>query len=255
NAEEFVASYQEELRSMCRQQSDAQKIPVDEWTESVIEMTQEADLLIIGGLTNETFEGFAGKDYGEEIAQEAHCSVGRVRSNLAEPQSVMKKREKQESELDHIIEHDEGVVRMEVEDKEELFKRIASEFEGEQVNRDEILDALWSRESEQDTYIEDQIAFPHGIVPDLETTQVLLVILSSPVSYNNHGDQAKICVCTVGPPGDRQTHLEIIGSMAELFARTSMKQELLSSGNTSDIREKWLECVNGRRSKEYIEKS
>jgi amino acid transporter/mannitol/fructose-specific phosphotransferase system IIA component (Ntr-type) len=240
-AEEFVSGYQEEIMGMCRVSTTARRIPEDEWEEQVLEAASEHDLLVVGGLSHQTFPGFDAIEHARSIVEESPCSVARVRSNLRSPRTVLGKRKGQINDLSTWLYQDNLVTKLEVDSKEQLFKRI-----GEEVSRDyeglspaTITDALWDRERQQNTYIENKIAFPHAIVDDVQRTELRFFVLDEPIPYTEDEKKASVCVVTIGPPDDRRVHLEIIGQTTELLSDRELRQTLADP----DMSERSIEAL------------
>ncbi len=233
---ESVDSYQAELQGMCEAPSQALSVPPDEWTESVLERAGEADLLVVGGLSEGTDQGFDSRARARRIIQEVSCSVARVRSNLQSPQSVLKKQESLEDEwVDRLVAQDDFVLELNVEDKESLFERIAEDLAAGSRDPDTLEQALWDRENIQNTYVEHGVAFPHGIVDALDRTLVRVYVTNGPIPYTEAGDGARLFAVTMGPPSDRRTHLGIIGHLSRRFVQHEIPNRLEESARPVDV--------------------
>jgi amino acid transporter/mannitol/fructose-specific phosphotransferase system IIA component (Ntr-type) len=233
---EFVSSYQAELKRMCQVPAESEMIPVDDWIDGVLEHLKDADLLLIGGLTHETFEDFSEKKYVEEIIEESECNVARVLSNLRTPQSVMKKARGEKLDLSYYFKDDSVVLKLDADNKTDLFEKIARDLsETTDVAPEKFEEALLKRERVQNTYIENGVAFPHGILNGVEKTFLKVVLLENSVEYTEDGDRVNLCVVTAGPPDDRQTHLQIIGQMAQLLVEDNVREKLLSTDDPASV--------------------
>ncbi|MGM0381656.1 MAG: amino acid permease, partial [bacterium] len=243
-AEKFVNSYQRELIRMCQSPAEAEKIPVENWVEGVLALLNREDLLVVGGLSADSFPHFSGKSRAEEIIERSECNVARVISNLRSPQTVMKRDRKNTVELADYFQDDSVVEKINASSKDSFFRQISEVISEEtKVNPEKIEEALKTRERAQDTYIEDGLAFPHGILNGVDKTYLRIVVFAPPLDYTEEGKEVELCVVTVGPPDDRLTHLEIIGKMTRLLVENNLKEKLL---NRTDKLAVLQEAVNDR---------
>jgi amino acid transporter/mannitol/fructose-specific phosphotransferase system IIA component (Ntr-type) len=225
-AYDFVRSYQEELEGMCSVKTHSETISAEHWVDEVVSRTQASDLLVVGGLSNERYEQFPSKRYGEQIIDDAECSVARIRSTLQSPQSVLQKygEDFDEGELREQFEGLNYEREVEIEDKSELFEQLG-DFTPEQS--DEVEKALWDRENIQNTYLENGVAFPHALLESFDRTGLYFVVPESPFEYAEDGEEAEVVVAIVGPTEERHLHLELIGKLTEMFVEGELKEVLL----------------------------
>jgi mannitol/fructose-specific phosphotransferase system IIA component (Ntr-type) len=206
------------------------------WIEKILEYLEDYDLLIIGGISGEYFPGFKGLKTDKRISSEADCSVARIRSNLQSPKSVLTQEEKLEFSCEEYLEPENFRYNIQVRDKDELFLRISEEFANHRSSlTEEIKKSFWEREKIQNTYIENEIAFPHGITDAVDNTRLKIFVLENPVSYTDTGEEIRICVATMGPPGERKIHLRLIGHLSSLFVEEDLKTELLDDTSPEEI--------------------
>ncbi len=244
---QFLTSYQRELKSMCSSTCETETLSEENWMETAIERTRDADILILGGLTDEQFPSLTGYDPGQELAERAHCSVARIQSSLQNPRTVFTTRDAVEGDDESVEEPLPDSLLMEYldrnciytdwspEDKSDLFSKISVQLTTEQVSSEAVEAALWRRENVQSTFIDEKIAFPHAIIESYDTTRLLLVLLDRPVEYTDEGDLAQICIAIVGPPSERQTHLALIGQITNLFMDRNLKEYLLDHTDPDKI--------------------
>lgn len=233
---ESVDAYQKELQGMCEAPSQARAVSPDEWIEAVLERSREADLIVVGGLSEESHQGFDPGASAQQIIQQASCSVARVRSNLRSPQSVLKKQQSlQDPWMNRFVEREDVVKPLSVEDKGDLFGSIAEDLAAESVDSSTLEEALWERERIQNTYIEHGVAFPHAIVESLDQTRFRVYVTDAPVAYTDAGDGARLFAVTVGPPGDRRTHLSIIGHLSRRFVQGDVSTRLADSTEPVEV--------------------
>ena len=229
-AVEFVDSYQTELQKMCERPSQALTVSPDEWEDAVLERAEEADLILVGGLSDRSFDGFNSESRANEIIEKVECSVARVRSNLRSPRSVLKRIEFDgEIPAEEITRRDELVRRVGVESKEELFGVMAEDLAMDGISAEFIEEKLWDREAVDNTYIGNGVAFPHAIVDQLESTQGKVFLLEDPIEYSDDGEEVELVTALVGPTDERRYHLSIIGQFSQLLVDDNVKDLLLNS--------------------------
>ncbi len=210
-------SYIKELESLCLAPSGSHRIPIEEWVEGVLEATAEADLLVLGGLHHPIYEELDFEELEAQIVEEAHCSVARVESGLHSPQSLRRRHEPLSIDLSDYLAEDPVLLDSSVGDKDRLFQEVAKLMADGRMTSQLLEEAFWEREEKHNTFLEKGFAFPHAISEHLSGTRCQVVVLDNPVEYTPEGDRVQYLIPVVGPPEDRQTHLEIIGAMADLL--------------------------------------
>ena len=111
-------------------------------------------------------------------------------------------------------------VNLEAEDKDEAFEELADYFcQAGKINiREEILDALRTREAKMSTGIQKGIAIPHGNTNAVETVSGVLGISRKGVDYDAlDGEPVYLMFMIIAPEKDAETHLRILKRLAELL--------------------------------------
>jgi mannitol/fructose-specific phosphotransferase system IIA component (Ntr-type) len=127
-----------------------------------------------------------------------------------------------------------------VNNKDQLFEEIGNSFDIGEENEFDVEEALWDRESLQNTYIEDGVAFPHAIDDAISDTQFCLVILENPVPYTENGEEVSLCGVTIGPSAERERHLKIIRKLSRVFVNEDLQKDLSDVSDSS----KGLEVIS-----------
>lgn len=228
---EFFETYQNELKKMVDCETDSDLVPQAEWNDRLIEASIDFDLILTGGEIDDSFFG-QQNIIPRNIVNQIGCNFARIRSNLRSPQTVMSVQDKtDEVDISDFFQESGSVIRVTPTNKKELFENIAISFADSTDGADEIEEKLWDRESLQNTYVENGVAFPHGIIEGLPETQIRFVMLDDPIEYTSSGDSVSLCVATVGPPDDRETHLQVLRQMAGLFVGQEIKDKLMKIDN------------------------
>lgn len=237
---QFLEEYQQELRNMCDTPSHSETIPASSWTDRVIEKTEEADLLVIGGLTEERYPDFRSKELGQEIMDRADCSVAKIQSTLRRPRTVFSRKDRDEDSNIHIefledLQETHVTNHLIVENKEKLFRDISKKMTVDQISEDTALKELWKREEVQNTYAGNGLAMPNAIVEGYPETRLFIFGLSEPIPYNDEEDEVEICIATFAPPSERGKQLELIGNLSMLFLKNDLKKLMRASDTSWEI--------------------
>ena len=111
-------------------------------------------------------------------------------------------------------------VNLEAEDKDEAFEELADYFcQASKINiREEILDALRTREDKMSTGIQKGIAIPHGNTNAVEAVSGVLGISRKGVDYEAlDGEPVYLLFMIIAPEKDVETHLRILKRLAGLL--------------------------------------
>lgn len=222
---EFIKTYQDELLKLTNHEANTELISIDNWDEKLIERSHSLDLILMGDRKeNSLFK--PDKLVSSRTRRNFECNYARIRSNLQMPKSVLYSEDKPKTDVNEFLEKSGIVTEFEASDKSELFDKFSSKVHTDSALKQEILDSLWERENLQNTYVQNGLAFPHGISNRLNETHLLIAPLDPPVSYTESGDKVNLCVVLIGPPDDRQTHLEIIGSLSQKILGDNLMSQL-----------------------------
>ncbi len=115
---------------------------------------------------------------------------------------------------------------------EELVRRV---LERVRPNRDtfsapSLIAAALEREALGSTLVADMIAFPHAVIPELETSVVVLGVTESPILWDPPDKRARVIALFVGSP---ECHLPIMSQLARLLRDQATLTEVL--GAQSDV--------------------
>ncbi len=240
-ARTFMESYQRELSGLCEQPSRAELIPAEEWEESVLERCKEADLLLMGGLTDDTFEGFSARSYEERFVEQADCSVGRIRSAMKEPISVLANRDEAGTDVYELVKNHGEVLRSGAPDQGELYRELAGSLhEWTGVETEDLERAFRAREEEHGLTVRHGVAFPNATVSGVNEPLIRIVLLDDPVRFGESGDEAQICISVLGSDGDQPMIRTILGALEELFTSPTARQKLIESEQPEEARQNLL---------------
>ncbi|MDR0497113.1 MAG: PTS sugar transporter subunit IIA [Treponema sp.] len=125
-------------------------------------------------------------------------------------------------------------IGLEAEDKDEVFEELVDKFcQIKKTNdREEILEALWDRESKMSTGIQKGVAIPHGKSGTLENVHGVLGISRKGIEYDAlDGQPVYILFMILVPKADSEEHLRILKRLSELLDNHQFYTELLAQND------------------------
>ena len=129
-------------------------------------------------------------------------------------------------------------IGLESEDKDEAFEEMADFFcqAMKTSNRNEILEALWERESKMSTGIQKGIAIPHGKVESLQNVHGVLGISKKGIEYEALDDQpVYLLFMVLAPKTDSELHLRLLKRLSELLDNPQFYTELLAQNDPLNV--------------------
>jgi PTS system fructose-specific IIC component/PTS system nitrogen regulatory IIA component len=112
-------------------------------------------------------------------------------------------------------------VDLQAEDKEEVFEELVDRFCQviKSDARDDILEALRTREMKMSTGIQKGIAIPHGKTNAVEKVCGMLGISRKGIDYEAlDGNPVHLLFMILGPPAESEDHLRVLQGVAELLS-------------------------------------
>jgi len=122
-------------------------------------------------------------------------------------------------------------VDMEAEDKDEAFEELVDHYcQADNSNaRDDILDAIQSREAKMSTGIHKGIAVPHGKTNAVDTMRGVLGISRKGIQYDSlDGEPVYLLFMIISPMEDSEKYLRLLKHLAELMEIPQFQIELQS---------------------------
>lgn len=120
-------------------------------------------------------------------------------------------------------------VDMEAEDKDEAFEELVDYYcqAGKSNARDEILEAIVTREAKMSTGIHKGIAVPHGKTSAVNNLRGVLGISRKGVQYDSlDGEPVYLLFMLISPMEDSEKHLRLLKHLAELIEIPQFQIEL-----------------------------
>ena len=127
-------------------------------------------------------------------------------------------------------------VGLEAEDKDEVFEELVNRFcEAKKSGaREEILEALWERESKMSTGIQKGIAIPHGKTTAIDGIYGILGVSKKGIDYDAlDGQPVYLVFMLIVPQTESEMHLRILKRLAELLDNHQFYADLLAQNDSN----------------------
>ena len=200
---------------------------------TLAELSVQYDLLIMGGPPDRRLGDLFRGTLSDKLTRAATCSVLLLKTpRVSTHESVPKPMRKSAPAAGRLVDFlDESCVeaRIEATTKNALFAHFAEKFSGllPDSTPKEIEEALWERERTQNTAIEAGMALPHATVASADRAYLGVFTTSEPVDYKApDGKPVDVFFVTLGPPGERATHLRILARISERVLHSSLLDQL-----------------------------
>ena len=83
---------------------------------------------------------------------------------------------------------------------------------GLSIPRERVTNALSRRERRLSTNLGSGLAIPHAVISDLDSPRTLDIRLTSPVSWDETGEDVSRAVIILVPPGHENAHLTLVAN-------------------------------------------
>jgi APA family basic amino acid/polyamine antiporter len=243
------ADYLDQIQKLVKGGSETLIIKGTHFVEAVSAASVGFDLLVMGAPNKHGMGSLFGTA-NDRLTDQAGCSVLEIRT--PHEQTHRRFQPDQESDVDLMAHLLDECLQVDAKgtSKNTLFQDFGTAFAGPTgVDASEIIDALWAREKTQNTSVGYGVALPHATLPGLHGTSLGVFTLAEPLEYGAvDGQPVDLFVVTLGPPGDRQTHLVLLATLAKLILRTDLLSDIRKADGPAGIRQalgKNLSLLNG----------
>ncbi|MEC8049834.1 MAG: PTS sugar transporter subunit IIA, partial [Myxococcota bacterium] len=222
-------------RRMSPVASDVMLLKGENLIDAVVAATEEFDLMLMSSYARKSWRNQFFKSEQDRIASASLCSVLMIKTPQERLNPVF------DPERFRLFSHIEEAaigVQISASSKDELFEVCAAQFSAacKDYPADSILEAMQIREEAQNTGVGNGVAMPHGTLPQLDRTHLLVATLDSEVDYGAaDGIGVKVVFATISPPDDRATVRYLNTALARLSVQTSFLEKLNNAGNSKDI--------------------
>lgn len=121
--------------------------------------------------------------------------------------------------------------------KKKLFEHAAELFgQTLTLKSTDIFTSLFERERLGSTALGCGIAIPHGRIKGLKDARGALYRLSTPLEFDAPDNQpVSLCFILLVPKDANETHLQILGELAQLFGDEVMREKMLASRSADEL--------------------
>ena len=240
--------YVDQLRDLCANKTEMVQLSGDSEILAIEKATERYDLLIMGAPPPRTFKTRLFGTDKDKLTRMAACSVLWLKTPSEQTHdalNVVQRGSQSGFDLMNYISLDSIHTGVKVQKKEELFRlatdQIADKFDDE-ISPLIISTALWEREQMQVTAVGNGIAMPHATLSRAPTgsSAIAIYLLENEIDFGApNGAKVDLCFFTMGPPADRQIHLEILSKLSKM----ALNQECLADLRSAATREELFEHI------------
>lgn len=139
--------------------------------------------------------------------------------------------------LEHIV------VGLEAGSKKRVFEQVGLMFENVQgLSREQVFDALFSREKLGSTALGQGIAIPHGRIKGLKNACGAFYRLTTPVPFDApDGKPVGLMFILLVPQVATEFHLQLLSELAQMFSDREFREALLAAVDAVAVRELFVQ--------------
>ena len=209
--------------------------------------TEKFDLLIMGAPPPRTLASRLFGTRKDILTRKSACSVLWLKTPIEQVHDgldVVRRDATSEFDLLNYLSRDYVETKVSVQKKEELFRfateKLASHFQDD-ISPLIIHTALWEREQLQVTAVGNGVAMPHATLSRATagSSTIAVYTLEKEIDFGApNNSQVDICFFTMGPPADRQIHLEILSTLAKMAIDRDCLKKLRSASSADELFER-----------------
>ena len=243
-----AADYLHELGQLCERPVNQRVLRGKALVPAVAPLTAAFDLLVMGSPRQTSFFTAMRGTQKDRLVNQAVCSVLSLKAPRSQTHTgFFRKKPAAEAPPATLLQYlnpDLVATRLPEMKKDALFQHIAERFAANVPGLDArtLTDAFWNRERTQNTAVGLGIALPHASIPGLAGSHVGVFTLGAPVDYQApDGGRVDVLVVFVGPPSDRQVHLELLSHVARLLMSASTLERLRDARTPDEVMQAFQE--------------
>ena len=226
---EAAHQYIQELTGLCHAPPSTRVVRGPSAARAIGDLTGEFDLLIMAAGVHERLRDRLLRSRTDLIARRAACSVLLLKTPRAATHAALSRHSAplQGESLRPFLAPACVQARLEPANKHGLFALFGHHF-GPIVGVPPkvVVDALWEREHSQNTAVGMGVALPHATIPG-DRTWLGVYTLRAPMDYQAPDDEpVDVLFVTMGPPRDRNTHLQVLSRLSRLVVTTDLLERL-----------------------------
>ena len=236
--------YIDQIRELCANPTETVVLEGPNELPSIEKETEKFDLLIMGAPGPRTFSSRLFGSDRDKLTRNSACSVLWLKTPSAQTHdalNVVNRGLKHEFDVMKHLTRDSVAAPVEAKKKEELFRtateKLAKQFQDD-ISPAIIKAALWEREQMQVTAVGNGVAMPHATLSRAPagSSTIAVFVLKDEIDFGApDGNKVDICFFTVGPPSDRQTHLEILSELSRMALNKDFLDSLRSATTAEEL--------------------
>ena len=246
--------YVDQLRDLCVNETEIIKLSGSNEMYAIEKATEMFDLLIMGAPPPRTFSTRLFGTDKDKLTRESACSVLWLKTPIEQTHDVLnvvRRGSVQNADLMKYVSLNSIETGVSVSKKEELFRvateKLAGHYLGE-ISPVIINTALWEREQMQVTSVGNGVAMPHATLSRAPTggSTIAIFTLDKEIDFGApYNAKVDICFFTMGPPSDRQAHLEILSELSRIALNTDHLNRLRGAKSAAELYEQ-LNEISGQ---------
>ena len=134
-------------------------------------------------------------------------------------------------------------------DQEQILSRLA-ELQGTHGNitdKDAYKKALYAREAEGSTYVDNGITVPHAKTNVVTRPSLAALRLSSPVQYNAEDDGTTDLLFAIAAPENGSLHVDMLARMMQML----MNEDFVEKLKTAKTPAEFLDCIDAQEEAQF----
>lgn len=236
--------YVDQLRELCVNKTEMVKLTGSTEMLAIEKATEKFDLLIMGAPPPRTFSTRFFGTPKDVLTRKSACSVLWLKTPSEQTHdafNVVERGSATDIDLLSYISRDCVKPKVSVQKKEELFRLATEQLAGkfdDKISPLIISTALWEREQSQVTSVGKGVAMPHATLSRAPagSSTIAVYTLENEIDFGApNGAKVDICFFTMGPPSDRQIHLEILSKISTMALDSNCLEELRSATTPEEL--------------------
>lgn len=107
---------------------------------------------------------------------------------------------------------------------------------GNNLDREALLQAVLDRESQMSTGMKNGIAIPHGKTDSVSDLHAVIAVSAQPVEFEClDKNPARIFVMTISPASHTGPHLQFLAEVSGLLTKEDLREKILASKSSDEL--------------------
>ena len=236
--------YIDQIRELCANPTETVVLQGSSELQAIEKEADKFDLLVMGAPGPRTFSSRLFGSDRDKLTRNSACSVLWLKTpstQMHDALNVVDRGLKHETNVMKYLASVNVVPQVATKKKEELFRmateKLSSQYQDD-ISPAIINAALWEREQMQITAVGNGVAMPHATLSRAPagSSAISVFVLKDEIDFGAlDGKKVDICFFTMGPPSDRQTHLEILSELSRMALNKEFLDSLRSATTAEEL--------------------